>query len=103
MKKIAYVGIDYHQNTLSIAVSPENKEKIRETIRIRNEDKVIKKYMKKLSAKYRIKPVMKPLQAGITFKERWNHGATTARSSPLPHFLRSAEIVVRMTFGMPGI
>ena len=45
MKKISYVGIDYHQNTLTIAVRITDKKDIHETIRMRNEDKIIRKYM----------------------------------------------------------
>lgn len=49
-KKIAYVGIDYHLNSLSIAVMVEGEKDLYQTIRIRNEDKVILKYMKKLAS-----------------------------------------------------
>jgi hypothetical protein len=52
MKKIAYVGIDYHENTLTIAVYVKNK--IHDTVRIRNEDKIIRRYLKKLSNKFDI-------------------------------------------------
>lgn len=42
MEKIAYIGIDYHLNSLSIAVVIEGQKKIHETIRLENNDKVIK-------------------------------------------------------------
>ena len=48
MKTIAYVGIDYHLNSLSIAVVLEGQKTIYETMRLPNVDKVIRKYMKKL-------------------------------------------------------
>ena len=46
MKKIAYVGIDYHQNTLTIAVRIQGEKKVYETIRISNKNKIISKYLK---------------------------------------------------------
>jgi len=36
MKKIADVGIDYHSNSLSIAVIIEGQKKIHEMIRLKN-------------------------------------------------------------------
>jgi hypothetical protein len=50
MKKVAYVGIDYHLDFLAIAVVIEGQKKIHETVRIANQDKVIRKYLKKLSS-----------------------------------------------------
>jgi hypothetical protein len=41
MKKIAYVGIDYHLNSLSIAFIVRRKKKVHETVRIKNDDKII--------------------------------------------------------------
>jgi len=47
MKKIAYVGVDHHLNHITIAVMIEGKRKFHDTIHMRNEDKAIKRYMKK--------------------------------------------------------
>ena len=49
MKKIAYVGVDYHLNSVTIAVMVEGKREFHDTIRMKNEDKAIKRYLKKLS------------------------------------------------------
>ena len=46
MKKIAYVGVDYHLNSLSIAVLSENDSNFNDLIRIKNQDNLILKYMK---------------------------------------------------------
>ena len=46
MKKIAYVGIDYHINLLSIVVVIEGEKELYETIRLSNNDMVIIRYMK---------------------------------------------------------
>ena len=64
MKKIAYVGIDYHKNSLTIAVLIHGNKKIYETVRLKNEDKLIRKYMKKLSGKYNIKTLIFPPKSG---------------------------------------
>ena len=41
MRKIAYVGIDYHINVLAIAVVVKEQKDLYETIRLANNDKVI--------------------------------------------------------------
>ena len=48
-KKIAYVGIDYHVNFLSIAITVESENDFYQTIRLANRDKTVFKHMKKLS------------------------------------------------------
>jgi len=70
MKKIAYVGIDYHQNSLTIAVRVQDKKEIYETIRIRNEDKSIRKYMKKLSERFDIRACYEASCNGYCFQRK---------------------------------
>ena len=79
MKKIAYVGVDYHLHSLSIAVMLEGEKKFYDLIRLKNMDKVISKYMKKLSSKFEINHAMV-----IPFRGRWPPGATTAMLLPPP-------------------
>ena len=55
MKKIAYVGIDYHLNSLSIAVVVKGKNEPFDMVRLKNDDKMIRKYMTKLSERFEIK------------------------------------------------
>ena len=50
MKKIAYVGVDYHTKTLMIAVKEKNETDFYKTTRIKNCDKQIKKYMENYKA-----------------------------------------------------
>ena len=52
MKTIAYVGVDYHLNFLYIAVMVKGDKEIYETIHLKNDDKIIAKYLKKLSEKF---------------------------------------------------
>ena len=52
MKKIAYVGIDYHMNVVAIAVIIEGEKEFYDTIRLKNSNKLIAKYLKKLSHQF---------------------------------------------------
>jgi len=70
MKKIAYVGVDYHLNSLSIAVLIENDVNFHDLIRIKNQDNLILKYMKKLSKKYDIKTCYEASFSGYSFQRK---------------------------------
>ena len=70
MKTIAYVGIDYHINVLAIAVVVKDKKDLYETIRISNNDKPIKRYMKKLSNKFTIKACYEASSSGYAFQRK---------------------------------
>ena len=48
MKKVAYVGIDYHMNSLTVAVIIEGEKEFYDSITMKNNDKSILKYFKKL-------------------------------------------------------
>jgi len=87
MKKIAYVGIDYHQNTLDIAVRVQDKKKIHDHIRIRNEDKIIRKYLKKLSEKFHIRACYEASCSGYYFQRKmksWGYHCEVIAPSSLP-------------------
>jgi transposase len=87
MKKIAYVGIDYHQNSLTIAVFIRDKKNIQETIRIKNDEKIIKKYIKKLSQKYDIKACYEASFSGYHFQRKmksWGYHCDVIAPSTLP-------------------
>jgi transposase len=87
MEKIAYVGIDYHQNSLTIAVCVEGKNKIHETVRIRNEDKLIRMYLKKLSEKFTIRACYEASCSGYYFQRKmksWGYHCEVIAPSSLP-------------------
>ena len=87
MKKIAYIGIDYHSNSLSIAVIIEGHQKIHEMIRLSNEDKVIRKYMKKLSRDYQIKSCYEASCNGYVFQRKmatWGYHCDVIAPSLIP-------------------
>jgi transposase len=70
MKKIAYVGIDYHKNLLTIAVIVEGQKEFYETIRIKNDDKLIVRYMKKLSKQFLINACYEASGSGYVFQRK---------------------------------
>ena len=87
MKKIAYLGIDYHQNTLTIAIRIQGKKEIVETVRIRNEAKIIRKYIKKLSEKFTIRACYEASCSGYYFQRKmksWGYHCEVIAPSSLP-------------------
>ena len=87
MKKIAYVGIDYHVNSLSIAVLPEGEKKFCDFARLRNNDKMISKYMKKLSKSFEIKACYEASCNGYAFQRKmtsWGYHCDVIAPSQTP-------------------
>lgn len=72
MKKIAYLGVDYHLNHVTIAVIVEGNKKIYDTIHMKNEDKSIKKYLKKLSKDFEIRACYEASSCGYVFQRKMN-------------------------------
>jgi transposase len=70
MKKIAYVGVDYHLNVLAIAVMIEGHKKIYECIRLKNRDKLISKYLKKLSDQFELRLCYEASFSGYSFQRK---------------------------------
>ena len=70
MEKIAYVGVDYHVDFLSIAVMIEGEKKIFDTIRLVNKDKVITKYFKKLAREFAIRACYEASGSGYVFQRK---------------------------------
>ena len=75
MKKIAYVGVDYHIKTVTIAVMIEGEKDVKDTVHLKNEDKVIRKYLKKLAMKFVIRVCYEASAAGYVFQRKvWKWG-----------------------------
>jgi transposase len=72
MKKIAYIGIDYHLNYVTFAVMIEAKRKFHDTLRMKTEDKIIKKYLAKLSKDFQIKACYEASSCGYVFQRKMN-------------------------------
>jgi len=87
MKKIAYVGIDYHLNSLSIAVMVEGKRKPHQTVHFKNDDKMLRKYMKKLSEKFEIRACYEACANGYCFQRKmaaWGYHCDVIAPSLIP-------------------
>ena len=87
MKKIAYIGIDYHQNSLTIAVRIQGKKKINETIHLKNDDRIIRKYMNKLSENFNIRACYEASSSGYCFQRKmksWGYHCEIIAPSSLP-------------------
>jgi transposase len=87
MKKIAYLGIDYHIKTVTIAVIIEGEKDFFDTTHMINEDKNIKKYLKKLSKNYEIKACYEASCNGYTFQRKmkdWGYHCDVIAPSLIP-------------------
>jgi len=85
MKKIAHVGIDYHENTLSIAVWV--RKKVHATVRVRNKDKIVRMYLKKLSEEFIIRACYEASCSGYYFQRKmksWGYDCEVIAPSSLP-------------------
>jgi len=70
MKKLAYVGVDYHIKTVTIAVYLADEKQFHDTRHLTNDDKTIKKYMKKLSKLFQIKICYEASSSGYVFQRK---------------------------------
>jgi transposase len=87
MKKIAYLGVDYHLNHLSIAVKVSGKKKFYDVIRLENKDKTVKKYLKKLSNDFEIKACYEASSSGYVFQRKmasWGYHCDVIAPSLIP-------------------
>ncbi len=72
MKKIAYVGIDYHMNVVAIAVIIEGEKDFYDTIRLKNTDKLVGQYLQKLSPHFTIKACYEASSSGYCFQKQFD-------------------------------
>lgn len=87
MKKIAYVGIDYHMNVVAIAVIIEGEKEFYDTIRLKNTDTLIAKYMQKLSHQFTIKACYEASSSGYCFQRKmraWGYHCDVIAPSLVP-------------------
>lgn len=87
MKKIAYLGIDYHLKTLTVAVLIEGESEFYNVIKIPNIDKVISKHMKKLSKEFKIKACYEASFSGYSFQRKmisWGYHCDVIAPSLVP-------------------
>ena len=72
MKKIANVGVDYHLNSLSIAVLPEGEKDFHQSIHLHNQDRLIANYLKKLSKNFELRICYEACSCGYDFQRKLN-------------------------------
>lgn len=87
MENIAYVGVDYHLKTLTIAVMLEGQNQFHDVIKMDNEDKLITKYMKKLAKDFEIKACYEASFSGYSFKRKmdaWGYHCDVIAPSLIP-------------------
>lgn len=73
MKKIAFVGVDYHLNSLSIAVLPEGDKDFYQTIHLKNDDRLLAKYLKKVSKNFELRVCYEACSSGYDFQRKLNN------------------------------
>lgn len=87
MKNIAYVGIDYHLKSLTIAVMIKGQNQLHDVIKMNNEDKPITKYLKKLAKDFEIKACYEASFSGYSFKRKmdaWGYHCDVIAPSLIP-------------------
>jgi transposase len=87
MKKIAYVGMDYHLNSVTMAVVVEGQKNFYDTIRLSNQDKVISKYLKKLAKQFSIRACYEASSSGYAFQRKlssWDYHCDVIAPSLIP-------------------
>jgi len=87
MKKIAYVGIDYHQSFLALVVLPEDAPQPWDRVQLQNDPKTIKKYMDKLSRRFKIQTCYEASSCGYVFYRRmqaWGYACQVAAPGKIP-------------------
>jgi transposase len=72
MKRVAYVGVDYHVNSVSVGVLIEGASDFLDCIHIRNDDKMIRKYLIKLSKDYELRVCYEACSSGYVFQRKVN-------------------------------
>ena len=70
MKPIAHVGVDYHTQSVTIAVYRADEKAFHETIRLANTDSSIKKHMKRLSEQFELRICYEASGSGYAFARK---------------------------------
>lgn len=85
--KIAYLGIDYHVESVTIAVIIQGEKDIDRTVRFVNQDKMIKKFLKKMSANHTVKACYEASCSGYVFQRKmqsWGYHCDVIAPSLIP-------------------
>jgi len=115
MKKIAYLGIDYHLNFLEIGMMIEGNREPDEMIRLKNDDKIVRKYLSKRSEQFEIKACYEASTNGYAFQRKmasWGYHCDVIAPSLIPRkpgnhrkndFRDARDLVQNYAYGMLSI
>lgn len=87
MKKLAHVGVDYHVKSLTNSVYLADEKTFHETVRLPNNDKSIKKYMKRLSEQFELRICYEASGNGYAFARKlraWGYHCDVIAPSLIP-------------------
>jgi len=70
MKELAHVGVDYHVKSITIAVYRADEKTIHDIIRLPNNDKSVKKYMKRLAEQFELRICYEASGNGYAFARK---------------------------------
>ncbi len=87
MKKIAYVGVDYHIKFVALSVVVEGEKGFYDDSRLKNEDRFISKYLKKLSQDFEFKICYEASSSGYVFQrklKKWGYHCDIIAPSLIP-------------------
>jgi hypothetical protein len=87
MTKIPYIGTDYHLSSFSIAVMVDGEEEPCQMIHLKNDDRIIRKYMSKISKSFHIKACYEASTNGYSFQREmtaWGYHCDAIAPSLIP-------------------
>lgn len=87
MNKIAYVGIDYHQEFLAVVVLPQGEGQPTDRVKLTNDPRKIKRYMDKLSQRFAIQTCYEASSCGYVFHRLmsgWGYPCQVVAPSKIP-------------------
>lgn len=87
MRRIAYVGVDYQINRVSMAVLIEGEKDLLNNFLLKNDDKMIHKHLKKLSKDYVLRVCYQASSCGYAFQRKlrtWGYHCDVIAPSLIP-------------------
>ena len=94
MNKVAYVGVDYHINGLSVAVLADKEKDFLDCAHLKNDDKMIRKYLKKLD-QYELQLCYEASGSGYAFQRKrrdWGYQCNVIAPALIPKQQRGHEM-----------
>jgi transposase len=86
-KKIAHLGVDYHPDSVTIAVLVQGEKDFYDTVHMANNDKAISRYLNKLSKHFELKLCYEASSSGYSFQRKvvsWGYHCDVIAPSLIP-------------------